>query len=299
MDEDGAGEHEQLRTQYHEEVRCNSSNNPIYNDSMSSIIPIIPIYNQPSPSTSPLVILDGANIAYNYYDCVNPSLHSHSSKRRQPDSRGIRIAIDYFMYHNCRVQAVVPVSWYQLKPRPADQYHLHNRSRGDSDARMVTEEVEELRLLRQRGLLVAIPPGDDDDAYALALARREDERLLTAAAGQEDEGMMMLEDKTVQHFLLPLGGYIVSNDMFHDAIRRDENKLRHHELSLNMRSSISLKGWLMKRRISYSFANVGTTTTTTTQIDTSSDIQLDFVPNPRSDLIDAIDEYSRLKSGLR
>ena len=299
-DEDGAGEHEQLRTQYNEEVRCNSNNNPIYNDSMSSIIPIIPIYNQPSPSTSPLVILDGANIAYNYYDCVNPSLHSHSSKRRQPDSRGIRIAIDYFVYHHCRVQAVVPVSWYQLKPRPADQYHLHNRSRGDSDARMVTEEVEELRLLRQRGLLVAIPPGDDDDAYALALARREDERLLTAAAGQEDEGMMMLEDKTVQHFLLPLGGYIVSNDMFHDAIRRDEKKLCHHELSLNMRSSISLKGWLMKRRISYSFANVGTTTTTTTtQIDTSSDIQLDFVPNPRSDLIEAIDEYSRLKSGLR
>jgi hypothetical protein len=294
-DEDGAGEHQQLRTQYNEEeVRCNGNNNPIHNDSMSSIIPIIPIYNQPSPSTSPLVILDGANIAYNYYDCVNPSLHSHSS-RRQPDSRGIRIAIDYFVYHHCRVQAVVPVSWYQLKPRPADQYHLHNRSRGDSDARMVTEEVEELRLLRQRGLLVAIPPGDDDDAYAMALARREDERLLTAA-GQEDEGMM-LEDKTVQHFLLPLGGYIVSNDMFHDAIQRDEKRLCHHELSLNMRSSISLKGWLMKRRISYSFANVGTTTTT--QIDTSSDIQLDFVPNPRSDLIEAIDEYRRLKSGLR
>jgi hypothetical protein len=195
---------------------------------------------------------------------------------------------------------VVPVSWYQLKPRPADQYHLHNRSRGDSDARMVTEEVEELRLLRQRGLLVSIPPGDDDDAYALALARREDERLLEQKHHQqqqqrqhEDDGMM-LEDENMQHFLLPLGGYVVSNDMFHDAIRRDENKLRHHELSLNMRSSMSLKGWLMKKRISYSFANVGTAATTT-----QGDIQLDFVPNPRSDLIEAIDEYNRLKSGLR
>ena len=298
MDEDGAGEQQQLIIQFNK-VRC-SSNNPIHHESISSIIPTIPMHNQPSSSISPLVILDGANIAYNYYDCVNPSLHSHSSQRRQPDSRGIRFAIDYFLLHNCRVQAVVPVSWYQLKPRPADQYHLHNRSRGDSDARMVTEEVEELRLLRQRGLLVSIPPGDDDDAYALALARREDERLLEQKhhhqqqrRQHEDDGMM-LEDENMQHFLLPLGGYVVSNDMFHDAIRRDENKLRHHELSLNMRSSMSLKGWLMKKRISYSFANVGTAATTT-----QGDIQLDFVPNPRSDLIEAIDEYNRLKSGLR
>ena len=79
-------------------------------------------------------------------------------------------------------------------------------------------------------------------------------------------------------------------------IRRDENKFRHHELSLNMRSSISLKGWLMKKRISYSFANVGTSATTQSD---DSDIQLDFVPNPRSDLIEAIDEYSRLKNGMR
>jgi len=51
---------------------------------------------------------------------------------------------------------------YQIIPnhknkyrRPADTYHLQNRTRGDADAKMVTEEVEELRNLRQRGFLVA------------------------------------------------------------------------------------------------------------------------------------------------
>ncbi|KAL3763740.1 hypothetical protein ACHAW5_006184 [Stephanodiscus triporus] len=264
-----------------------ASNNPMHDEPTHASIPA-PIYHMPSPSISPLVVLDGANIAYNYSDCVNPI---RQSQRRQPDPRGIRIAIEYFLQHNCRVQAVVPVSWYQLKPRPADQYHLNNRARGDSDAKMVTEEVEELRGMRQGGFLVAIPPGDDDDAYALALARREDDRVLERRhrSAQHDESMGMAEDEASRH--LPLGGYVVSNDMFHDAIRRDDSRHHRNKLPLNA-GSVSLKGWLSKKRISYSFANVGMTS----QIDDR--IRLDFVPNPRSDLIEAIDECSRLKIGI-
>ncbi|KAL9191397.1 hypothetical protein ACHAXT_001103 [Thalassiosira profunda] len=150
---------------------------------------------QPDPSTSPLVVLDAANIAYNYAESLNPTIGSQ--QRRQPDPRGIRLAIEYFLKHNCRVQAVVPISWYQLKPRPGDHYHLQNRSRGDSDAKMVTDEVEELRSLRQQGFLVACPPGDDDDAYVLALARREGDRLRQSKA-QQDESMGMEEDNLQQ-----------------------------------------------------------------------------------------------------
>jgi hypothetical protein len=85
----------------------------------------------------------------------------------------------------------------------------------------------------------------------------------------------------------------VSNDLFHDAIRRDENGHHiHHHLPLNQRP-LSLRGWLSKKRISYSFANVGTTSRIDDQI------LLDFVPNPRSELIEAIDACNRLKIGMR
>jgi hypothetical protein len=82
--------------------------------------------------------------------------------------------------------------------------------------------------------------------------------------------------------------------MFHDAIRRDDigNYRQNQQLPLNARP-VSLKGWLAKKRISYSFANIGTTS------QSDDGIRLDFVPNPRSDLIEAIDACGRLKIGMR
>ena len=165
----------------------------------------------------------------------------------------------------------------------------------ESDAKMVTEEVEELRTLRQRGFLVACPPGDDDDAYVMALARREDDRRLLEQREnmqqQHDDSMGMDEDTdTSSSRHLPpsvLGGYVVSNDMFHDAVRRDERKQQsvHHQHPLNARP-ISLKSWLKKNRISFSFANVGT--------EVDGEIRLDFLPNPRNELNEAIEECNRL-----
>jgi hypothetical protein len=267
-------------------------------DVASSIHPAHAIHRMPLPSISPLVVLDGANIAYAYSDASHPAIGG--GHKRQPDPRGIRIVVEYFIRHRCRVQAVVPVSWYRLKPRPADDYHLDSRSRGgiDSDARMVTEEVEVLRELRSGGYLVAVPPGDDDDAYAIALARWEDDRHSPHRDRLCDDrqtmsNVMMEEDETTTCHL-PLGGYVVSNDMFHDAIRRDEDGQRtnHQLLPLNRRPS-SLKGWLSRKRISYSFANIGTTSHFDDRI------RLDFVPNPRCDLIEAIDAWNRMKIGMR
>jgi hypothetical protein len=257
-----------------------------------------PIYHMPSPLLSPLVVLDGANIAYNYSESLNPNISQYRSNlRRQPDPHGLRLVIEYFLKNHCRVQAVVPTSWYQLKPRPCDTYHLKNRTRGDSDAKMITEEVEELRDLRQRGFLVAIPPGDDDDAYALALARREDNRLLeqqqrsSIDCMQQDSHEGMDEDDNLPPSL-PLGGYVVSNDMFHDAIRRDENRQYQQQQHMNSlplsARPVSLKSWLMKKRISYSFANVGSLPSDVSEDDKNA-IRLDFLPNPRNELIEAID----------
>jgi hypothetical protein len=286
-------------TQFYNNFQCN--NIPSHIAPTSYPTPP-PIYHMPSPSISPLVVLDGANIAYSYSESLNPITGS-SSLRRQPDPRGIRLVIEYFLKHHCRVQAVVPTSWYQLKPRPSDTYHLKNRTRGDSDAKMITEEVEELRNLRQQGFLVAIPPGDDDDAYALALARREDDRLLeqqhhhrsTSGMQQYQHEGMDVDDRLQP--ILPLGGYVVSNDMFHDAIRRDENKQyqqqQHiHSLPLSARP-VSLKSWLSKKRISYSFANVGTLSTDVDDGD-NSQILFDFIPNPRNELIEAIEACGRI-----
>ena len=304
--------HQQHRQQHHEmhQYPTTSFNNHFESSNPSHLAPtpnptLPPIYHMPSPLKSPLVVLDGANIAYNYSESLHPTLAQHSSNlRRQPDPRGIRLVIEYFLKHHCRVQAVVPTSWYQLKPRPCDTYHLKNRTRGDSDAKMITEEVEELRNLRQQGFLVAIPPGDDDDAYALALARREEDRLLGQQQQEEErscdrhmqrqhsfEGMD--EDDNVVPTNLPLGGYVVSNDMFHDAIRRDENRQNQqhiHLLPLSARP-VSLKSWLMKKRISYSFANVGSSG----DDDDFNTIRLDFIPNPRNELIEAIDACGSLR----
>ena len=139
-----------------------------------------------------------------------------------------------------------------------------------------------------------IAPGDDDDAYCIALARREDDRRLAehrrdCNMQQYDEmmGGMMEEDDRLPTSVL--GGYVLSNDMFHDAMRRDEKQQQQftpHDHPLNGRPS-SLRSWMKRNRISFSFANVGATS--------HGEIRLDFLPNQRNNLIAAIDTTNRLK----
>lgn len=126
---------------------------------------------------------------------------------------------------------------------------------------METTQLDVLNDLKARGLLVAAPPRDDDDAYALTIARREDTRShQRGGAG---------------------GGFVLSCDMFRDAINRDVTG--------------ELSGWLTKGsghgpgRISFAFCDMGST-------DDYGDREMDFVPNPRHPLVAWIEGEHRKAS---
>ena len=195
----------------------------------------------------PLVVLDGANVAYAYANVMEgmaSSLQqqsSHSSKP-EPDPVGIKVATDYFQQSGLRVLVVLPQYWLTKKPRQGD--HI-------SSSLMITPQLEVLQELKSLGLIVSSPPTDDDDAYALTISRREESRSL-----QRQQGLGP--------------GFVLSNDMFRDAQQRDS----------------TLKDWLNKGRnsdigpgrISYTFCDMGTMNDHGERI-------LDFIPNPRHPLI--------------
>jgi Zc3h12a-like Ribonuclease NYN domain len=94
----------------------------------------------------PLVVLDGANVAYGY----------NLTEKGPPNIRGILVAVQYWLQHHIRVLVVLPQPWF------------HN----DHDMAQL------LAVLPSPSLLVAAPSRDDDDAYALQIAMRENARAL-------------------------------------------------------------------------------------------------------------------------
>ena len=194
----------------------------------------------------PLVVIDGANIAYAYADAI-----AGFRGNIEPDARGIQIAANYFLSVDVRVLVVIPAPWFKKKPRDGDA--------AQGNALMMTPQLEVLRDLKSRGLLVAAPPRDDDDAYALTIALREDARTRNLGGG----------------------GFVLSCDMFRDAINQD--------------ATGNLREWLTKGsgsgpgRISFAFCDMGST-------DDYGDRQMDFVPNPRHPLISRIEDEHRKNS---
>jgi hypothetical protein len=166
----------------------------------------------------PLVVLDGANVAYGYNDdflLVSPTagaMSSHNSKGR-PNVRGILVAAEYWLKHHVRVLVVLPQPWLNNAP---DMAVLLSRL--------------------PRSLFVAAPSRDDDDAYALQIAQRENSRARAKSSSRNGgvEGP----------------AYVVSNDMFRDAQERDNG--RQLAAWLNTDDAVLGKG-----RISYTFANLG------------------------------------------
>mmetsp|Transcript_18925 Transcript_18925/g.31322 ORF Transcript_18925/g.31322 Transcript_18925/m.31322 type:complete len:468 (-) Transcript_18925:207-1610(-) len=138
----------------------------------------------------PLVVMDGANVAYAYADAMAAA--SPGGGKREPDYRGLQVAAKHFMSAGVRVLIVLPAPWFRVKPAAGDM--------NKDNALMLTEKVEALKDLKEQGLLVAAPPRDDDDAYALTIARREKMRAEQRGAG---------------------GGFVLSNDFFRDAMARD------------------------------------------------------------------------------
>ena len=68
-------------------------------------------------SKGPLVVMDGANVAYAYADALS-GIHQGS---REPDARGIQVAAQYFLAMNVRVLVVIPAPWFRAKPRAGDE----------------------------------------------------------------------------------------------------------------------------------------------------------------------------------
>jgi hypothetical protein len=137
----------------------------------------------------PLVVLDGANVAYGYNDDLllvsAAGGMSHNTKGR-PNVRGILVAAEYWRNHHVRVLVVLPQPWLNNAP---DMAVLLSRL--------------------PRSLFVAAPSRDDDDAYALQIAQRENNR--ARAKSSRNGGVEG-------------PAYVVSNDMFRDAQERDDGR---------------------------------------------------------------------------
>jgi len=199
-------------------------------------------------SKMPLVVLDGANVAYAYANGMagknNSSLEAASSKV-EPDVRGIQIATDFFLQAGIRALVVLPQYWFRG----------NNNNRSTTTSTTFTPQLEILSDLKAKGLIVASPPTDDDDAYALTISRREESR--SRKPPRNGEGP----------------GFVLSNDLFRDAQERDSQ-------------NGTLKEWLTKGRnadvgpgrISYTFGDMGS-------MNDRGESVLDFLPNPRHSLI--------------
>lgn len=198
-------------------------------------------------SKMPLVVLDGANVAYAYAGVMagknNSSLEAASSRNKlEPDVRGIQIATQFFLDAGVRALIVLPQYWFRE--------NSNNRS-----ANSMTQKLEILGDLKAKGLIVASPPTDDDDAYALTISRREEMR--SRRPPRNGEGP----------------GFVLSNDLFRDAQERDA-------------PNGTLKEWLTKGRnddvgpgrISYTFGDMGS-------MNDRGERVLDFIPNPRHPLV--------------
>jgi Zc3h12a-like Ribonuclease NYN domain len=253
----------------------------------------------------PLVVLDGANVAYEYGGVLqaaregtdggggaSDSIRNKCGARESAataDARGMLVASEYFARHGVRVKVVLPASWFRRKPTAHDP----NRS----NARMHTDEQDALAELRSRNWLVASPPADDDDAYAIALARRESARSMQRCRALHQHHQ--LEDPSAFPIGRMGGAFVLSNDMFRDAQDRDPT-LRFwltvgegsggpsHGATSTLAQTAS-SGAACPGRISYTFVDVGT-------MDDRGDPQLDFLPNPRHPLVGWLEQ--RLRSQL-
>jgi hypothetical protein len=123
-----------------------------------------------------------------------------------------------------------------------------------------------LQKLDAQGYICKAPPTDDDDAYALIMAMREDARAKTRTGGPKVGN-----------------AHVLSNDLFRDAMKRDD------DANPDAPEASSLRHWLKGGRISYAFCDMGS-------LDSNGDLQLDFLPNPRHTLIGQIERDQRTQN---
>jgi hypothetical protein len=227
---------------------------------------------------APLVVLDGANIAYAYGGVLSSSggrMNSTTAAPRNgppPHARGILVACRYFQTAGLRVLAVLPpTQWFRVSSQPASNHHHQHQSNNSNNIAM-DHVAALLELHQQVGLLVSSPPTDDDDAYALTIAQRENVR----AARRGGHGP----------------AFVVSNDLFRDAQSRDTTGQLYEWLNHHNNNNSGDKATITNDhndehqigpgRISFAFCDMGA-------LDDHGDRELDFVPNPRHPLVEWIE----------
>ena len=252
----------------------------------------------------PLIVLDGANVAYAYgkaKSSANTSREGSSfgatGRTFQADAEGILIACTYFMAAGCRVQVVLPAPWLQTKSQRrygndgSSHYDAHEPAPSISE---MSPQLEILHGLREQGLLCAAPANDDDDSYSIMLARREDARAARRRGGGQTSSKSSNEEKKPKSLLEQGGGFVLSNDQFRDAQSRDRISSAPSGLDEwlegKKKGSSRLKDRIHNTpgRISSSFGDVGS-------MDQYGDPKYDLVPNPRHPLIEEIEQLNRTR----
>lgn len=210
---------------------------------------------------SPMVVLDGANIAYAY----SQALFGNSTNTKLiPNAVGIHIVCQYLERINIRIVVVLKRSYYNTNHQHSDWFQL----------------IE--NYLLPKNMLLLAPSSDDDDAYCLSVAQIENKK----------QSIRPIE-------MGPGYAYIISNDLYRDAQARSTTNgtsscnLSHYlncsvrtnmmnQLNNNTKDDGIIDEVYGPGRISYSFVDMGT-------MDDHGDKILDFVPNPRHPLIQWIE----------
>lgn len=119
----GEEEHPEEPNATHEVHHHHHSNNmdveeiipQTYNEELHQIERMEGVVSLDDPA--PLVVMDGANVAYAYADAMAAV---SGSGKREPDYRGLQVAAHYFLSFGIRVLIVLPAPWFRVKAAAGD-----------------------------------------------------------------------------------------------------------------------------------------------------------------------------------
>mmetsp|Transcript_3015 Transcript_3015/g.4597 ORF Transcript_3015/g.4597 Transcript_3015/m.4597 type:complete len:1289 (-) Transcript_3015:431-4297(-) len=125
--------------------------------------------------------------------------------------RGIKLALDFFHAAGHRVIAFLPDHYLNFE-RVGELRRLANLKIGDVRAAQIPDDVHVLQQLVAQGFVVGTPSQDYDDSYCINYAKQR-------------------------------GGYIISNDMYRDHVKRIEQPALRNQV----------RDWIKSHVISYTF----------------------------------------------
>mmetsp|Transcript_20154 Transcript_20154/g.33962 ORF Transcript_20154/g.33962 Transcript_20154/m.33962 type:complete len:1454 (+) Transcript_20154:116-4477(+) len=125
--------------------------------------------------------------------------------------RGIQLALNFFRSAGHDVIAFLP-DYYLNFERVGELRRLARLNIGDVRAAQLPDDIEVLQQLVQQGFVIGTPSQDYDDSYCITYAQKR-------------------------------GGYIISNDMYRDHVKRIESKELREEA----------RKWVKSHVISYTF----------------------------------------------